>query len=61
MVNEDWSDGGRGVKYSKRGFDGRCRDIELETRTRRLKLMVEIYCGICERRSGNIIGILVPR
>ena len=34
MINEDWSDGGRGVKYSKRGFDGRCKDIELETRRR---------------------------
>ena len=43
----DWSDEGRGVRYSKRGLDGCCRDIELETRTRRLKLMVEIYCGIC--------------
>ena len=30
MVNEDWSDGGRGVKYSKRGFDGRCRDRRRE-------------------------------
>ena len=27
MVNEHWGDGGRGVKYSKRGFDGRRRDI----------------------------------
>ena len=42
MVNEDWSDGEGGVSYRKRGFDGRCRDIEVETRTRRLKLMVEI-------------------
>ena len=37
---------GKGVKYSKRGFDGRFKDIELETRTRRLKLMVGIYCEI---------------
>ena len=32
IVNEHWGDGGMGVGYSKRGFDGRCRDIELETR-----------------------------
>ena len=38
---------GGGVRYSKRGFDGRCRDIEVETRTQRQKLMVGIYCGIC--------------
>ena len=37
---------GREVKYSKRRFDGGFKDIELETRTRRLKLMVGIYCGI---------------
>ena len=34
MVSEHWGDGGRGVRYSKRGFDGRCGDIELETRRR---------------------------
>ena len=40
MVNEHWGDGGRGVRYSKIGFDDRCRDVELETRRR-------------EREGGN--------
>ena len=45
MINEHWGDGGRGLKDSKRGFDGRCRDI-LKRGDENAK--AEINCGICE-------------